>query len=137
MKDEIKLDGIKFWVEEDIIFCKIKSDFFESYNKTDVQDIFYNTISILSPGKYMPFLIDLKGVSCFNAIKLFKNLAFNGEVRRLILSQIFLVRSMGVKVILIFFSLIKKPFFYNKICSNREFAIKFCIKDNMVFYPSK
>ena len=133
MRSEIQLDDMKFWVDQSIIYCKISPDFNKDYQKIDIEEIFYNGISILSNGRYMPILIDLEGVGYSNSIKIFKFLAHSEIVRSLILSQIFLVKSRSLKTILSVYNFNKKPFFLNKICVDFDMAIKYCRKDNMVF----
>ncbi len=133
MKSEIQLEGIKFWVDENIIYCKINSDFIIDNQKKDIEEIFYNGISLLTQRKYMPMLINMEQISSSNSIKIFKILAQSQSVRGLILSQIFLVKSIGLKVCLIIHNIIKKPFFINKICDDFDVAVKYCNMDNKVF----
>ena len=133
IRNEIQLDNVKFWVVQDIIYCKFNDDIDRDYQKIDIEEIFYNSISILSNGKYMPILIDLEKVSYSNSIKIFNFLAHSQIVRGLILSQVFLVPSIGLQAILILYNLNKKPYFLNKICNSLDNAIKHCKKENMVF----
>lgn len=133
MRSEIQLDDMKFWVDENIIYCKINPDLSKDYQKIDIEEIFYNGISILSNGRYLPIIIDLDRVGYSDTIKIFKFLAHNNIVRSLILSQIFLVKSISLKIILSIYNFNKKPFFFNKICSDINIATKYCNKDNMVF----
>ena len=133
MRSEIQLDGMNFRVDQSIIYCKITPDFNKDYKKIDIEEIFYNGISILSNGRYMPILINLEDLGYSDSIKIFRYLAHSQIVRGLILSQIFLVKSRGLKAILSMYNFNKKPFFLNKICNNHDVAIKHCNKDNMVF----
>jgi hypothetical protein len=133
MRNEIQLDDMKFWVDQNIMYCKMHSDLKKTYQKIDIEEIFYNGISILSNGKYMPIIIDLENLGFTDSIKLFKVLAHSQIVRSLILSQVFLVHSLRLKVILSIYNFNRKPFFLNKICNDLNGAIKYCNKDNMVF----
>ena len=133
MRSEIQLDDMKFWVDENIIYCKINPNLSKDYQRIDIEEIFYNGISILSYGRYLPIIIDLEGVGYSDSIKIFKYLAHNHNVRSLILSQIFLVKSTSLKVILSIYNFNKKPFFLNKICFDINTAIKYCNKYNLVF----
>jgi hypothetical protein len=133
MKNEIQLHDIKFYVDKNIIYCKISSDLNKEYQKIDIEEIFYNGISILSNGSYLPIIIDLHDIGYADAIKVYKSIAHSQNIRGLILSQIFLVHSLKLKIVLSIYNFNKRPFFINKICNNLDAAIKYCNKDNMVF----
>tara|TARA_R110002073_G_scaffold174557_6_gene331773 strand:+ start:4835 stop:5248 length:414 start_codon:yes stop_codon:yes gene_type:complete len=133
MKNDIQLEGIKFWVDENIIYCKISTDFIIDNQEKNIEEIFYNGISQLNQRRYMPMLINMQQISSSNSIKIFKKLAQSHSVRGLILSQIFLVKSISLKVCLIVHNIIKKPFFINKICDDFNVALKYCNMDNKVF----
>jgi hypothetical protein len=132
MQKEIQLDNIKFWVDHDIIYCKFNIDFFKKYQKIDIEEIFYNSISILSNGKYLPILINLEEVGYSNSIKIFKHLAHSKLIRGLILSQIFLVRTRGINTILNLHNIKKRPYLV-KICRDLDVAIYYSEKENMMF----
>jgi hypothetical protein len=133
MGNKMQFDNITFRVDQEIIYCTFDGDCIKDYKKIDIEELFYNGISLQSHGKYMPILIDLRPVSFSNSVKIFKFLAHNQLIRGLILSQIFLVRSRGLKVLLKFYNLNKKPYFFNKICQNPDMAIYYCNKENRMF----
>jgi hypothetical protein len=133
MRNVIRFDEIEFWVDQNIIYCDFNADFLKSYQKVDVEEIFYNGISILSNGKYMPILINLEDISSANSVKIFKFLSNSIIVKEIVLSKIFLVRSVGVKVALSLYNLVGDPVVPIKICNDFNVAVKYCHKDYSAF----
>lgn len=133
MRNEIQFDDIKFWVDQHIIYCKFNGDFIKNYQMIDIEELFYNGISILSNGRYMPIIINLEQISDSNSIKIFKFLSKSVLIQSLILTKIFLVRSTGLKVLLALYNITVDPTLSSKICKNFNVAIKHCNKDNIVF----
>lgn len=133
MRNVIRFDEIEFWVDQNIIYCDFNADFLKSYQKVDVEEIFYNGISILSNGKYMPILINLEDISSANAIKIFKFLSNSTIVKEIVLSKIFLVRSVGVKVVLSLYNLVGDAVVPIKVCNDFNLAVKYCHKDYSAF----
>ncbi len=133
MRSVIQFDGIKFWVDQNIIYCKLNPDFFEKHQKENIEDIFFNAISILYNREYMPFLIDLAQISNSNSLMLSKLIANSGPINSLVLSRIFFVRSKGLKVMLSLSNIIGNWVFPNKIHTDFNLAIKYCNNDYIVF----
>ncbi len=133
MRNVIQFDGIKFWVDQNIIYCNLDADFFENHQKANIEEIFYNAISILYNREYMPFLINLEQISYYNSLKIFKLISNSGPINTLVLSRIFLVRSIGLKVVLSLHKIVVNRVFQNKIHTDFNLAIKYCNNDYMVF----
>lgn len=133
MRNVIQFDGIKFWVDQDIIHCNLDSVFFKKYERANIEEIFYNSISILTKGMYMPFLINIKGVDRPCALKIFNIISKSAQIKRLVLSRIFLVNSKGLKVILTLNNILVKQIVPNKIFRGYKAAMEFCKNDNMIF----
>ena len=119
-------DNINIWIDQDIIHCVFKNDqdIYEIYSNLEI--IFLNTIPILSKGKYMPLMIDLKHVQNKIAIKLFKSLSNNRLIEESVLSTTFLVRSFALKVFLDIYDFLNNAILPHKICINYYSAIQFC-----------
>jgi hypothetical protein len=137
MKDEILVDNIKFWVDQNIIYCKLYGDFDDNYFESVFENVFTNAITKLSDGKYMPVLFNLREIDNLQTIKIFKRLSNNALIKSSVLTKTFLVRSLVLKVILSCCDLAKNPNDLNKICTDKDLAIKHCIKNNKVFNAIK
>ena len=133
MKKGMLIDDLSFWEDNNIIYCKINSDFKANSIDESIEEIFYKAISILSRGKYMPVLIDMRLLNFSNSIKLFKFLTSNKDIKELVLSKTFLVDSYVLKLILVVYSFIYNPIIPDTIFKNIELAIKKCHKNNLVF----
>lgn len=126
-------DNINIWIDQDIIHCVFKNDqdIYEIYSNLEI--IFLNTIPILSKGKYMPLMIDLKHVQNKIAIKLFKSLSNNRLIEESVLSTTFLVRSFALKVFLDIYDFLNNAILPHKICVNYSSAVQHCDYKNKVF----
>ena len=133
MGDNINTADINIWIDQDIIHCVFKNDqdIYEIYSNLEV--IFLNTIPVLSKGKYMPLMIDLKHVKNNIAIKLFKSLANNRLIEESVLSTTFLVRSFGLKIFLDIYDFLNNAILPHKICVNYSSAVHYCDYKNKVF----
>lgn len=56
MQKEILINNFKFWVSQNVIYCKFYDDSDVNYSNYVVEDIFYEAISILSDGNYLPII---------------------------------------------------------------------------------
>nr|WP_321227999.1 hypothetical protein [uncultured Psychroserpens sp.] len=133
MRNVIQFDGIKFWVDENIIHCKLKKEFFKNYQKENIEEIFYNSISIVSNGNYMPILFNLENISILNSLKIFRLISNSFQMRRLVLPRIFLVQSNNLKLLLTLKNDVSIHAVTNKFFSDFDLAIKYCENDYTVF----
>ena len=133
MRSVIQFDGIKFWVDQDIVHCNLDNGFLMKYENNNIEEIFINAIPILSKGKYMPLMINIEDVDRPYALKIFNVISKSAKIKKLVLSRIFLVNSTGLKVLLSINNLIVKQTVPNKIYRGYNAAIEFCKKDYMIF----
>jgi len=133
MRNNIQFDGIKFWVDENIIHCILDNDFLQKNSYIDIQEVFYNGISILSNGKYLPILINLEHVGFSDSIKIFKFLSICSLIKSLVISKTFMVNTMSLKVILSIYNISSDPVVPNRVCRDLDAALKHCNKENVVF----
>lgn len=133
MKNEIIIDNIKFWINQNIIYCKIDNDFKSDSIGVELEEIFSNAIQALSKGKYKPILINMTDVNFLLSIKLFRYLSNNVLIKTLVLSKTFLVNSFGLKILLFIYSLTTDPIVPNKVFKYNSLAIKHCNKKYMEF----
>lgn len=133
MNNVIEFDGIKFWVDQDIVHCNLDNVFFKKHKNVNIEELFSNAIPVLSNGKYMPFMVNLEDVERPYALNIFNIISKSSQIKRLVLSRIFLVNSKGLKVILSLNNLIVRQAVPNKIYRSYDAAIKYCKKDYMIF----
>lgn len=133
MRNAIRFDEIEFSIDQNIIQCNFNADLFKKYQKVDIEEIFYNGISVLSNGKYMPILINLENISSTNSIKIFRFLSNSAIIKEIVLSKIFFVRSVGLKVVLSLYNIVSDPIVPIKVCNDYTLAVKYCNKDYSAF----
>ncbi|ULC58053.1 hypothetical protein MBM09_08980 [Flaviramulus sp. BrNp1-15] len=133
MKGEILIDNVSFWVDKKIIYCKVCSDFNESFVESNMEEIFLYAISELSKDVYMPIIINMKELSYALKIRLFKILSRNRLIKEKVLSKTFLVDSFLSKLILSIHNIANDPVVPNTIFKDKKSAVKHCNKLNMVF----
>lgn len=126
MKNEILVGGIKFWVDQDIIYCKIYKGFDKTNLKRDTEEIFFNTITTLSNGKLMPLLINMREINYSLSIKAFKYFSNNSLIKKTVLSNVFLVKSSVLKICLSICNFRKDPILPNNIFEDFDLAIYSC-----------
>ncbi|MFD2543394.1 hypothetical protein ACFSSB_13760 [Lacinutrix gracilariae] len=105
MKDEILINNIKFWLDQNIIYCKLYDDSVVDFTCKGYEELFCKAISILSDGSYLPVIFDLSEVSSSVSVKLFKLLSNNCKIRGCVLSKVFLVKNYKQKVLLSYYML--------------------------------
>lgn len=101
MENTIQFYGVKFWSDQNIIYCEINKDFDYQSLKANISRIIPKVTRSLSKGKYLPLLIDLTNVSNAEAIKLFILFSPYSLLNKSILSWSFLAGSAVQKVILL------------------------------------
>ena len=127
------LNNVNFSVNQSIIYCKINNDFYRNYKKNETEEALYNTIYELSHGSNKSILINLEEVSFLNSIRIFKLLTRDRHLRSLILTQVFLVRSTFLKIILSLYNFNNNPIGEIKFSDDFGKAIYYCNKENNVF----
>ncbi|WAC02316.1 hypothetical protein N7U66_00720 [Lacinutrix neustonica] len=133
MKDNKLVNDIKFWVDQNVIHCSIPSGFEANSLEMDLEAVFFNAISTLSNGKYLPLLIDMEAIEFSLSIKLFKFLSKNSLIKTVVLSKTFLVNSLILKAFLSLHNFTYDPVVPNTIFNDFSSAIKCCNKNVMVF----
>jgi hypothetical protein len=133
MKNEITIDNVNFWVDENIIFCRIGSDFDEFNKWNEIDDIFQYAISILSNGKYLPILIDLRETNYSLSIKIFKFLSFDSAIKTFVLSKTFLVNSYVLKALLLMYNFSASMIVPNSVFTDFNSALEDCNKNYSQF----
>jgi len=133
MRNVIQFDGIMFWVDQNIIYCKLNPVFLKNHEKSNVEDIFYNAISILSNGRYLPILISLEEMDSTSSLRTFKIITNSNLIKTLVLSKIFLVRSISSKIMLSLNNVVANKIVPNKIFKDFNSANKYCQNNYMSF----
>ncbi|MCX7550894.1 hypothetical protein [Xanthomarina sp. F2636L] len=133
MKNEMLTDNIKFWVDQNIIYCKIYRDFDENYSKVDLEKTFIEAISVLSDGSYKPILFNFEELRSSPTIKLFKLINNSSEIKNNVLSEAYLVGNCYLKFLLSSYTLFGNSILPITIFNGKKMAIEFCNRNNMFF----
>ena len=133
MKNEIRINNIKFWVDQNIIYCKFYDDFDKNYFHDGFEDIFYEAISILSNGTYLPMIFDLTEVKSLVLVKLFKLLSCSSKLESVVLSKVFLVENQKQKIILSFYVMFSDANVPNLIFMESDLAIEYSSNNYALF----
>lgn len=133
MENERLVNNFKFWVDKEIIHCKIFNNFDGTKEIDDLENIFLNQIFKLSGDVHMPILFDMEDLSFTNAIKVFKFLSNNTLIKSLVLSKTFLVHSLPSQISLNIQSFLCNPGAPDLIFKNSKSAVKFCINDTRTY----
>ncbi|WJJ97410.1 hypothetical protein [Algibacter luteus] len=136
MKNEIILDNVKFWLDQDIIHATFNSHVDKSFIEFEAEVIFIEVIKAMSYGKYRPILIDLSGVSRLNSIRLFKLFSSNAQIKSLVLSKSFIVKSLDLKFFLELFKIGSPTIVPIKISTDYTDTLKFCNENYAQFNAS-
>lgn len=137
MTEEILIDNIKFWVDQNIIYCKIYDGFEINSLLKDAELIFYNGISTLSKGKYMPVIINMREIDYTFSIKIYKFLSNSTLLNSIVLSKAFLVHRLGLKILLSIYNFTSDPVVPSEIFNNQNLATQHCNRDHRVFNQLK
>ncbi|WP_040282138.1 hypothetical protein [Psychroserpens damuponensis] len=133
MRNVIQFDGIKFWIDQNVICCKLNTGFFKNHQWVDIDDIFYNAISILSKGRYLPILISFGEINNSNSLKTFNVLSNGKLMRTLDLPRVFLVHSSSLKMLLSLHHNIGHRISPTKIFKDFNRAIAYCNNEHLVY----
>ncbi len=126
MKNEIVLNHVKFWQDQNIIHATFISNVDKNFIEIEVEEIFIEVITALSNEQYRPLLIDITQLSRPNTVRLFKLLCRNWKINSLILAKSFIVKSWDLKLFLELFKLGRPSIVPNKISTDYKDTLKFC-----------
>lgn len=133
MKNEIQINNIKFWVDQNIIYCKLYNNSEVNYSYNDFENLFHESISKLSNGTYLPIIFNFKEIDNPLLVKLFKLLSNNPKIKNAVLSKAFLVKSYKQKILLSFYVLFSDSNVPNLIFKNSNSAIQYSDQNYAVF----
>ena len=133
MQKEILINNIKFWVSQNIIYCKLYDDSDVNCSNYDVEDIFYEAISILSDGNYLPIIFNFREINYSFSVKLFKFLSKNSKIKSSVLSEAFVVKNNRQKLLLYFSVLFSNSRKHSSVYKDSDLAIKYSNKSYTVF----
>ncbi len=133
MKKQLLINDLKFWVDQNVIYCKVFNTFSDCNRPEDLDQIFNEAITKLSEGVHMPILFNLEALDFNNAVRVFKLLSKNRIIKSLTLSKTFLVNSFKLSVLLKVVSFFCNPAMPDLIFVDTTSAIKFCIEDNQAY----
>jgi hypothetical protein len=133
MKNEILINNIKFWEDQNIIYCKLYDGSDVNYSNNNFEDSFLESISILSNGTYLPIIFNFKEIDNSALIKFFKFLSNNSKIKNAVLSKAFLVKSYKQKILLSFYVMFCDSNVPNLIFKNPNSAIQYSDQNYAIF----
>ncbi|MDD7886963.1 hypothetical protein [Flavivirga sp. 57AJ16] len=133
MEGKIEVGCIRLWLQDSVIYCKIVNGFYENEMEHNTGKALHDIISIVSKGKYLPLLIDLRGLNFITSIKLFRFLSSSSYIKVSVLSKTFLVDSFALKILLIIQSYAISPIAPDTIFSHCGLSINYCKKKYTMF----
>ncbi|HLV39346.1 hypothetical protein [Xanthomarina sp.] len=133
MEDGIGTDHIKFWVDENIIYCKVSCGFDINYSKLEIEKLFIEAISILSDGSYKPILFNFEELNNLHSKKLFRFINNSTEIKNIVLSKAFIVSNYYLKHLFSFYVMFSNSILPITIFNGKEMAVEFCNKNNLFF----
>jgi hypothetical protein len=133
MENEIHINNIKFWLNQNVIYCDICNDFDKNYSLEDIEDLFYEAISILSNGTYLPVIFNFRELNTLLSIKLFKLLSNSSRIEGVVLSKVFLVKKLKHKILLSFCQMFCGSNVSNIIFKDSNLAIEYSSQNYTVF----
>lgn len=133
----IELERAKFWIDDDILFCKIQNPDKNRNLNAETANMYMDVVMKLCKGKSMPFVIDLRNSKGAFLIEAAKNLASNKEFRMLSLSEAFVVNSLNIKLLISSYKRIYEPVTPYKIFENYQEALQYAFKTKQLYNGSK
>jgi hypothetical protein len=133
MKDEIQINNIKFWVGQNIIYCKLYDNSNVDYSDKGIEDLFYEAISMLSDGTYLPVIFDFREVNSGLSVKLFKLLSNSVKIKSIVLSKAFLIKNYKHKMLLLFHVMFSDSNVPNLIFKDSDLAIQYSNQNYAIF----
>lgn len=133
----IELERAKFWIDDDILFCKIQNPDKNRNLNAETANMYMDVVMKLCKGKSMPFVIDLRNSKGVFLIEAAKNLASNKEFRMLSLSEAFVVNSLNIKLLISSYKRIYEPVTPYKIFENYQEALQYAFKTKQLYNGSK
>ena len=133
MKKEILLNDMEFWVSQNIIYCKVLNSFNEIDSHANLEEVFYEAISILSDGSYLPIIFDFKEVNGLLLVKLFKIISSNNRIKNSVLSKAFLVKNYRQKILLSFYVMFSDSNVPNLVFNEMDAAVEHSSQNYSIF----
>jgi len=133
MRDIIQFEGIKLKIDQNVIHCKLKPDFFKKYSTAKSEETIFNAISVLYDREYRPILLDLKQINSTDAVEIFMLISNSALINSLVLSRTFLVRTTSLKLFLALNNIVGNRVVPNKIYTDFNVALNYCQKNYKVF----
>lgn len=123
----IKLDRAKFWTDNGILFCEILHTEKKRYLNTGTIEKYLNAIRELCKDEKMPFLLDLRNTEGTFSSNAAKKLAINQVYNKSIISEVFVVNSLKMRLLINSYKRIYEPSTPFKIFEDYNEALNYLI----------
>lgn len=126
MLEEILIENVKFWEDQNIIYCKIYEDFDAQYTNEQIERIFTESIDLLSSGSHLPILFNFRELNTSTSIKLFSFINKSTVIRNNSLSTTYLVNNFGLKLLFSSYATFSNSILPITIFNKAELKVQFC-----------
>ena len=133
MKNQITIDNVKFWLDQNIIHCCFNEKFDRRFLDLEIEDIFIEVITAFTSGTYKPILIDLTRVNNYKAYSLYKFISQNIQLRSYVISKTFLVKSFDIKLLFELYNLGKEDIIPTNVSTSFNRAIQYSNQSYLEF----
>lgn len=119
-------ESAKFWTSGGILFCQFMGKSAYCVLNEENSTRYINAIQEITQGKPMPFLIDIRNYVGTFSIQAAKLIASNPFLKKIRLSEAFVVNSINGKILIFSYKRIFEPLIPFNVFNNMEEALKFC-----------
>ena len=136
-KDIIRFNRAKLWTDNGVLFCQIKNTNVNLNLEIDTLDCYINAVVKLCNGRPMPFLIDIRSSQGTILNPAAKLLAGNNDLKKLRLSEAFIINSIKMKLLINSYKRIFEPVTPFQIFDNLKDGLEYCIKIKNDYYDGE
>jgi len=137
MEHIVKFKEVDFWTDEsDILYCRPLK--FKYVHKLELDKVkkYIDAIELITNGKSMPFLIDLRDVQGTFSVLAAKELSKNIKLSQIRLSEAFVVNSIRMKLLILSYKRLFDPETPYMLFHDVELAKNYCKQKKSELYGS-
>ena len=124
----LQLDQSRFWIDNEILFCEIRHQDAHRYLNTVTIKRYLKSVIHLCAGKKVPCLIDLRNTDGTFSINAAKTLATSIAFQSLVITEVYVVNSIKMKLLINSYKRIYEPLKPFVIFDNYNKALNYSIQ---------
>ena len=133
MENMSSKEKIKFWVDGDILYCKLVNVCDEKKFNINIDQQFQEALYSICDGRFLPLIIDLTALNYSDSLTVIKQLALSKTLKYISLSEAILVNTFFIKCGIAFYKHCYDFTLPFKTFLNMKQAEKYCNETNQVF----